>query len=263
MKSKKKKKQRGNKKHQKSFSSSPRNIAQLAFTTTGELFQPIRIHYLVIDSEQLETYLSKLSCIDYDQAQNRWVWLYTKEARNLKFKYKPDEDNPVVLGELIFKGTNELVLNLRSLERAIQGIEFFNKHIPRSIAEAINITVVNKLFSVAEATSVGRLDEIFERYELTVRDPKAITQKLLSLKEEIQDEKERMEAIGQYLDERSMQTKPQMEKFPLNYYEDGISSLQASLMINQTVALQHWHGNKKYTSRDFFIDMMTQSQGDF
>jgi hypothetical protein len=79
----------------------PEHADQLAMTTTGEIMQPIRLHYEVYDDDVLRSTFSKLRCMDYDASQRRWVWLYTNEAKSLPFKDKRAADN-TVLGEFVF-----------------------------------------------------------------------------------------------------------------------------------------------------------------
>jgi hypothetical protein len=39
-----------------------------------------------IDKKAVIKRFSKLRCMDFDRADNRWVWLYYGEAKKLKFK---------------------------------------------------------------------------------------------------------------------------------------------------------------------------------
>src|SRR5215467_14154851 len=91
---------------------SPESADQVAMTTTGELLQLIRLHYAVEDSDKLRSLFASLRCLEYDASQTRWVWLYTEEARTLPFKDKRASKS-VVLGEFVFKGQTDIVLNLR------------------------------------------------------------------------------------------------------------------------------------------------------
>jgi hypothetical protein len=111
----------------------PESADQVAVTTTGEILQLIRLHYEVEESEKLRVALDALRCLEYDASQRRWVWLYTEEARTLPFKNRRAVDN-VVLGEFVFKGQTEVVLNLRSFARATNALVFFDHHIPRTVA---------------------------------------------------------------------------------------------------------------------------------
>ena len=63
-------------------------------TVTGEFFQPVRLHYRVLDGKGLLQAFDKLRCVDHDPARRRWVWMYADEARSLQFKqsYCPDHE---------------------------------------------------------------------------------------------------------------------------------------------------------------------------
>lgn len=262
MKSKKKNKNKRKKQRVKTLKSSlptQKKMNQLAFTTTGELFQPVRIHYKVFDVSKLNTLFSSLKCMDYDPDSKRWVWLYIGEARKLEFNQKPGEEHLIIIGEFLFENSNNIILNLRSHERAINGIVFFDEHIPKSVIEVTDITTINRLYSLKEATSVGSLNKLFETNNLTIRDPEKITQDLLELKNSSDDEAENQKAISKYILELSNEKIPEIEKFPSNYYEDGIESLRYSLRLNQIVALEHWKGNTDYNAMDAIREGLKKS----
>ena len=103
----------------------PEHADQVAMTTTGEIMQLIRLHYEVEDVDTLRAIFASLRCLEYDASQRRWVWLYTEEARALPFKDRRAADN-VVLGEFVCKSAQDVVLNLRSFERATHAMVFFD-----------------------------------------------------------------------------------------------------------------------------------------
>src|SRR5437867_11720610 len=71
----------------------PESANQVAMTTTGEILQLIRLHYEVGDVEQLRALFASLRCLEYDDSETRWVWLYTEEARTIAFKDSRAADN--------------------------------------------------------------------------------------------------------------------------------------------------------------------------
>src|SRR5206468_10951697 len=101
--------------------------------------------------------------------QPRRVWLYDHEE-GLRFKRSyaefPEHLRPIVLGSFYLRGKDELLLDLRSCERALLAIEFFDKYIPRSAARVTAAEVVNKLFP---ATGNRQLtpDSIFDQQQRT------------------------------------------------------------------------------------------------
>src|SRR5437588_127271 len=120
-------------------------------TMTGENFQPVRLHYRVFDHAGLLRALKRLRCVDEDPPRQRWVWLYDHEARGLQFRrcsyaQIPKHLHPIVIGSLFVRRNDELLLDLRSCERALLAIPFFDKYLPRKVAKVTEAEVVNKLF---------------------------------------------------------------------------------------------------------------------
>src|SRR5712691_2358119 len=235
----------------------PESANQVAMTTTGEIMQLIRLHYAVEDIEQLRAIFASLRCLEYDASQTRWVWLYTEEARTLSFKNSRAADN-VVLGEFVFKGQTEVVLNLRSFERATNALVFFDHHLPRTVARVTAMTVSNRLLSMAEAASLGSLDQYFDRAEVVVTDPASLLHDVEELVARTPDLHERFAVVAQYMEDKAKQPVPAMERFPLDYDEEGIQAVEALLGIRQVIAMHHWQGNTSYTYHDLIQDMLRQ-----
>jgi hypothetical protein len=224
---------------------------------TGEILQLIRLHYVVEDSEKLQALFASLRCLEYDASHTRWVWLYTAEARTLSFKNSRAADN-VVLGEFVFKGTQEIVLNLRSFARATNALVFFDHHIPRTVAHVTAMTVSNRLLSTAEAASLGSLDQYFDHAEVVVKDPAALLHTLEDLKSSIPDAHERLAVVAHYMEDKAKQPVPAMERFPLDYDDEGIRAVEALLAPHTVIAMHHWQGNTSYTYQDMIREMLRQ-----
>jgi hypothetical protein len=232
----------------------PEHADHFAMTTTGEIMQPIRLHYEVQDGKQLRATFSTLRCLDYDAPRKRWVWLYTDEAKSLPFKDKRAADN-TVLGEFVFKGAEEVVLNLRSFERATKALGFFDQHIPRTVARVTAVTVSNRVISLKDASSLTSLDHYFDSAEVVVHDAESMVQRLQDIASSTTDTQERIALAGKYMEEKAKTPLPPMERVTLNYYEDGIHSVEALLAPRKVIAMQHWQGNTSYTYHDFVLEM--------
>src|SRR5437879_9868522 len=180
----------------------PESVDQVAMTTTGEILQLIRLHYEVGDGEQLRAVFAPLRRLEYDDSQTRWVWLYTAEARTLPFKDRRAADK-VVLGEFVFKGETDVVLNLRSFERATNALGFFDRHMPRTVARVTAMTVSNRLLSTAEAASLGSLDQYFDHAEVVVTDPASLLHDVEELVARTPDLPEWFARLDQYLTDRA------------------------------------------------------------
>jgi hypothetical protein len=180
-------------------------------TVTGELFQPVRLHYQVFNRKALLDSLQKLRCIKHVAEQGRWVWLYEDEARGLPFQNSydrlPDTLRPIVIGSFFLRDEG-LLLDLRSCERALEAIPFFDKHIPRQAAKVRDAEVVSELFP-AEGNE-----------RLTPAD---------------------------FFDSPSSEC---VERFPIHFYEDGIDGFVLALRMRQIVARQHLAGERSYSLGD-------------
>src|SRR5262245_47750679 len=216
----------------------PESANQVAMTTTGEIMQLIRLHYEVLDVERLQALFASLRCLEYDASQTRWVWLYTEEARTLPFKDRRAGKN-VVLGEFVFKGETDVVLNLRSFERATNALVFFDHHIPRTVARVTAMTVSNRLLSTAEAASLGSLDQYFDHAEVVVTDPASLLHTLEDLKSSIPDAHERLAVVAHYMEDKAKQPVPAMERFPFDYDDEGIRAVEALLAPHTVIAMHH------------------------
>ena len=222
-------------------------------TITGEYFQPVRLHYRVLDHEGLHRAFKKLRCLDYDTTQKRWVWLYEHEAKTLRFKRSyvqiPRHLHPMVIGSIFLRGNDRLHLDLRSCERAMLAIPFFDEHLPRSVAKVREAEVVNKLFSAAENQKLTP-DILFDNQESVFCDPEAIIRRIKELTAHVQDPEEKINIVCEDLESQLRQPLPEFERLPIHYYEDGIQGITTSLQLRQVVALQHWLGNSDYTMFD-------------
>ncbi len=247
--------------HQKT--SSPITSADkidFAFTSTGEIFQPIRVHYNVKNKLELIYEFSKLQCIDLDSTHNRWVWLYVAEARKIQFANQPPEKERIIIGEFIFKGKDELVLNLRSIERALEAIVFFDQYFSRNNVSVTDITMINRLFDIKEIRSIKSIDYLFERSDVLVRNPDKIIQQLMDIKSKAESEIDRFIEIEHFIQKLVNEPEPEIERFPFNYYENGINSLKFALALRQKTAIEHWKGNTKYTAMDAIKDMLNAAK---
>src|SRR5271157_5742762 len=119
-------------------------------TLTGEHFQPVRLHYRVLNHPGLKRAFGKLRCLEYDAPRKRWVWLYAHEAKNLRFQRSyaqfPKELHPIVIGAFFLRTEETLLLDLRSCERALLAIPFFDTHLPRKLVALEHAEIVNQLF---------------------------------------------------------------------------------------------------------------------
>lgn len=226
----------------------------LLATMTGEHFQPVRLHYKVLNRPGLLRAFEKLRCLDYDSTRKRWVWLYAHEAKKLRFQKSyaqfPKELHPIVIGAFFLRTKETLLLDLRSCERAMLAVPFFDTHLPRKLVEVEDAEVVNRLFPATKANQQLSPDALFDSQIGTGIDQEALVQRLTEKVAHIQDPEERFKIALEDLKSRANEPLPEIERFPVHYAEDGIEGFKLALRLRQVVAMQHWLGNPEYTLGD-------------
>jgi hypothetical protein len=230
-----------------------RGDKQLLTTLTGEHFQPVRLHYRVLNLQGLLRGFNNLRCLDHDPSKQRWVWLYEHEARKLEFQQSyaqiPKQLRPIVIGSFYLGDHDRLLLALRSCERALAAISFFDKHIPRSAARVTEAEIVNRLIAVDEMGDPTP-ESIFDQQSSTFTDPDAEVRRIKELVAPIHEPEEKLRVALEDMQTRSKRPLPPTERFPIYYYNEGLDSFFAALKMRQIVALQHWLGNTEYSLHD-------------
>jgi hypothetical protein len=225
----------------------------LLATMTGEHFQPVRLHYRVLNRTGLLRAFEKLRCLDYDRTRKRWVWLYAHEAKRLRFPRSyaqfPKELHPIVIGAFFLR-KETILLDLRSCGRAMVAIPFFDTHLPRKLVELEDAEVVNRLFPATEENLKLTPDAPFDARIGTGLDPDALVQRLAEKTAHARDPEEKVEIALGDLQARAREPLPEVERFPVHYAEDGIGGFELALRLRQMVAMQHWLGHPEYTLGD-------------
>jgi hypothetical protein len=192
--------------------------------------------------------------VQFDLDQQRWIWLFQSEAKKLKFATPynkiPKQRRPIVLGSFHFHQDDVMWLDVRSHQRATKAIVFFDRRIPRSAAQVTHAAIVNRLFGVTTAT-LPPLDALFDEAKIIEKNAEDILQAATQFGT-IPDVRERIDKVFAFMDQKSREPLPDVEKFPVHFYEDGIQSFETALRMRQIVALEHWQGNREFT----FGDMM-------
>ncbi|MBV5323025.1 MAG: hypothetical protein JZU60_04230 [Ilumatobacteraceae bacterium] len=213
----------------------------ISMTFTGEVFLPIRVFYQIHDMHALLLAFGKLSCMSFDKTTNRWVWLYDNEAKSLKFNKSyaeiPKEQRPIVLGSFYSNGSNEMHLDVRSVDRVATAIVFFDKYIRRKVAEVLYCAVYNKILEQAELPGPN-FDKLFAEVntgEIEAKQEYEVKKMVAMMKS------------GQLIDAFQDNSFDLVEAFPVHFYEDGIDSFKSALQMRQTVAIKRWQGDKDFT----------------
>jgi hypothetical protein len=219
------------------------------FTTTGELYQLGRVYYQVFNQATVLGVFKKLRCMEFDGTKNRWVWLFEDEAKKIRLgkphSKLPKEIRPVVIGSFTFRGEDQMLLDVRSLERVTQAIEFFDKRINRRAAQVTNLRIVNKLFEATQEKAQQLLqqspDSFFDCDNIS-RPADEFMASLEQFKKEENIEIRRQKALA-WIEQQAKAPRAEVEEMPTHFYEDGIEQLKRSLQLRQLELLEHWKGN--------------------
>ena len=226
---------------------------QLLMTMTGEIHQPVRLYYQVFDQAAVLHAFAKLRCMDDDRDQERWVWLYHGEAKKLKFHTSysaiPRKMRPIVLGYFRFTSAEEMYLDVRSCERATKAVVFFDRYLKRSITQVTHAAIVNRLFAYT-TSGLPELEGLFAPDTITEIDGEEMLLRAAESLKTIQDPRQRMAMAFAMMEQQAQEPLPDVEKLPVHFYEDGITSLENALRLRQIVAFEHWQGHTDYTLGD-------------
>ncbi len=228
--------------------------ASVLLTLTGELYQLARIYYEVADPARLIDHFNRLRCVVNDPPNNRWVWLFEDEARNLKFEKAyssiPRSRRPIVLGSFFFKGSRVAYLNTNSFDRATKAIEFFDKHVDRAVLKLTEMTVVNRAFDATQQSPPCH-EEYIDRGRVTRQDPEALLNRAAMIGSSVLSPLKKAKLAMSLLMRGAQAPLPLVETFPIeSYYEDGIGGINLSLMSRRIVAMRHLEGDKDFSLAD-------------
>jgi hypothetical protein len=218
-------------------------------TTTGELFQLARVYYQVSNQATVLGVFKKLRCMEFDGTRNRWVWLFEDEAKKIRLgrphSQLPKAVRPVVIGAFTFRGEDQMLLDVRSLERVTQAIEFFDKRINRRAAQVTNLRILNKLFEATEETAQQLLqqspDSFFDCDNIS-RPADEFMAGIEQFKKEANIDIRRQKTLA-WIEQQAQAPRAEVEEMPTHFYEDGIEQLKHSLQLRQLELLEHWKGN--------------------
>src|SRR6266446_9651815 len=188
----------------------------LLMTMTGEMHQPVRLYYEVMDQAAVVKAFTKLRCMDDDQDNQRWVWLYHGEAKKLKFHTSyaaiPRKMRPIVLGSLRFAHAEEMSLDIRSWERATKAVVFFDHALKRSIAQVTHAAIVNRLFAYT-TSGLPELEGLFAPEKVTAIHPEAMLLRITASLQTLQDPGQRMAMVFTLMEQQAKEPLPDVEKF--------------------------------------------------
>ncbi len=241
----------------------------LCETVIGEPYQPVRIYYRVLKKGALLGRFKRLKCIQPEGKGNRWNWLYLGEAREIAYDTPyteiPKEYRPVQLGYFEWRSSEELHLNVYSLQGVVKALEFFNRKINRHLMSPEKLRMVNQCFDESDTLSTNRphpsFDEFFDSDDVFIPAPKQFKERIAQIEAEYEDPKDRSEALDKFMREDNQKVSPLVEEIPFHLEDENWTTmLSLSLMLKQIEAIEHWKGNKSFTQQEAIEQLLEMTE---
>lgn len=155
-----------------------------------------------------------------------------------------------MIGSFFPRPNDEYLLDLRSCERAILAIPFFDENLPRRLVKIEHAEIANRLFPATEANLRLSPDALFDSWISAESNQKPIAQQLVEKFDHVQDPEERRGLALADLRSRANEPLPEIERISVHFAEDGIDGFKLVLRLRQIVAMQRWLGLPEYTLDD-------------
>jgi hypothetical protein len=165
----------------------------------------------------------------------------------------PEEIFPVHLATCRLRGDAEMVVDVRSFERAWRLVLFFDRYIGRKIAEVTHIATYNRF--VKRTPSDAMADDLLSWDYDTLFLPGAMQIIYDSSLDEDDEEllsDEQQKALDDDMFKKLDEPLPKVTKMPVRFYEKGIAHLKFLLNARQLVAGIASFEDKDLTMRDIF-----------
>jgi hypothetical protein len=160
-----------------------------------------------------------------------------------------------------------LLLEVRSFDRAIKALEFFEKRINPRAARATKLRVVNRFFAASEPNVKQLLESPYDRFfdgdEVDIPNPLQFLKEAQEAEESQEEEEGFQKARLQELEDKLKEKIPEIEEIPLDFYRHrekslGWSDLQLALALRRIEVKAHFAGRENFSRYDL-IEEMAQS----
>jgi len=147
----------------------PPNHPHVLVTHTKEPIQPVRLYYVIPSKPVVTQILGRLRCTVQEPGGRACQWLYQNDAAALTFGVPyaevAAEVQPVIIGRFKFPNPKRMVVEVRSIQRAIETANFFGPILGDRVVLR-RTRVINRWFSGHEAT--GGLDRLDRHLDANV-----------------------------------------------------------------------------------------------
>ncbi len=226
-------------------------IKKVLATYTGELIQPVRLNYKIINETEVLDKLNKTRDFHYDKEKNLYKWIMKSNEKKYGFKIdknvKISDIVDIILGYIKVTG-KKLHIILSTVNRAKIAITFLDKNIGKEFAEIETLDLINKIFefNLENVKEISNLENIFENKIIKTRDTLFEEVELEKLKEELSQE-EFVERFGEKFLEDAKRDFPEFENIIIDNDPEGLKKMDMALTMRQVVLFEKFNGNDSFT----------------
>jgi hypothetical protein len=185
-----------------------------------------------------------------ERESGQWRWYFVAEAEDLELgaysQEQLEDDESVVIGFIRFPKKSTMIIEVRSVLRAIAAAKFFGPILgPKVVAR--RACIVNRYFDSNELTgNVAELDKHLDQ-NVTVVDPRVAEAKLDEYLAGAKTAEQAKRAYERHYEGRRQERRdvPLVEDFPLAPREEtpDFKHLTITLELRMFRAHEHWNGN--------------------
>jgi hypothetical protein len=222
----------------------------LLLTTTGEPYQPVRLHWTVPGRAYAQKRLETLDCVGLDAESKALCLWQLAEANELQLGAGfPSTESPardgrqVILGTFRFPASGSLVLEVRSFTRAIVLARMLRPVLGPK-AKLTRARVLNRWFEAREAADgLPALDRCLDR-DVTVIRWEETADELDAFVARGRTPEERQALHSEWSESRRHGDIPLVEDFPCHPEDEDehMSDLAFTLDLRLSRAQLHWIG---------------------
>ncbi len=234
---------------------------------TGEAYQPIRLTYDLLNSNQFIQALEQLQCIERNATPHSWNWYWRAECDDVHFEsiqFFEKKDRLIRLGTFILSD-GKVYLNLTSFKRACLATSFFRRYLNENIICIHVADFINKVFAEDERVPSG-LSELFKEDELnTILNQRIEDYADVQARcEEAETAEDAARCIAEYTETESKKRLPYAERYLFDAHQKtdldvAYLSFYIYLRGRELVAIKRWFGETSYSLSDVANDCMGQA----
>jgi hypothetical protein len=201
--------------------------------------------------------LGGLQCLAFDPPRERWTWNFEHEAKAMGFpaiyESGPAARQGVVLASGHWIDSSTFHVYVRSTERLVKFLMFFDQAVPRSCAKAEFLDEFNMATTIAAGEAIPAPEDFF-------RNEREF--EYLDVEKELRERQARGEDTAAWIHWLTQRPTLPRERHRLDsFYQDGLESFESSMRLRVMVAMKQHLEGKPVRPYDVIQELMQRDQG--